>query len=391
MEKARAVIVQAVRTPIGKFRQALSSFEAPQLSALAIRECVSRAGVNASDIDEVIYANLFDFNWVNIARIASLEAEIPFEVPGFSVNRQCSSSLNAVALAASLIESGHIDIALTGGVESYSKQPFMLERPSAAFPAALRELAFRCAPDRTGDPPMIETAENVAKKYGITRAECDAFAAHSHNKAAAAWDRGFFDGETFPVEVPQRKGDPVIFRKDECVRADTTVESLAKLRTIMKDGVVTAGNASPMNDGASAVLVMSEQAARERGLEPLAVVAGFASAGVDPNIMGIGPVYSTGKLMKKYGLTMDDFDLIELNEAFAAQSLACLKELGVDWKSEKVNPNGGAIAIGHPNAASGGILTCRAVRYMQEKGLNRALISFCCGGGQGFSLMLERP
>ena len=384
-----AVIVEVARTPVGKFRQALASFEAPALGSMAMKKAVEKAGIDPKEIDEVIFANLFDYNWGNLARIAVLEAGFPISVPAISVNRQCASSLDAVALAASLIMTGAAEIVLAGGVESYSKQPVMMKRPDSAYPATLEVAPFKVSSDLVGDPPMIITAENLAKKYGISREESDQFAVSSHKKAAAAWARGFFDGETFSIEIPQKKGDPVIFKSDECVRADCSMETLGRLKPVLlKDGVVTAGNSSPMNDGASAVLLMSGQKANELGLKPLAKVTAFASAGVDPTIMGIGPVYSTRKLMERTGLKIDDFDIIEMNEAFAAQSIACIRELEIDER--KLNPNGGAIAIGHPNAASGGILTARTVRHMQEHDLKRGLITFCCGGGQGFSCLLER-
>ena len=384
-----AVIVEVARTPIGKFRNSLAAFEPPVLGSMVMKEVVKRAGIDPVTLDEVIFANLFNYNWGNLARIAVLEAGFPISVPAISVNRQCASSLDAVAFGASLIMTGAAETVLAGGVESYSKQPFMIKKPEMAYPMALEWAPPKVSSDMVGDPPMIQTAENLAEKYGITREECDEFALNSHKKAAAAWERGFFDDEIFPVEIPQRKGDPVIFNMDECVRPDTSMEALARLRPVMKkDGVVTAGNASPMNDGASAILLMSAEKAKELGLKPMAKVTAFASAGVDPNIMGIGPVYATRKLMQKTGLTIDDFDIIELNEAFAAQSLACIKELNIN--TEKLNPNGGAIAIGHPNAASGGVLTARTVRYMQEQDLKKGLITFCCGGGQGFSCLVER-
>lgn len=384
-----AVIVEVARTPVGKFRQALASFEPSALAAMTMKKVVEKAGIDPVIIDEVIYANLFNYNYGNLARVAVLEAGFPVSVPAITINRQCASSLNAVAIASSMIMSGAADVILTGGVESYSKQPFLIKKPDAAYPTTLETAPFKLSTDVVGDPVMIITAENLAKKYGITREECDAFALDSHKKAAAAWERGFYDGETFPIEIPQKKGAPIVYQYDECIRGDSTMESMAKLKPVLlKDGVVTAANSSPMNDGASAVLVMSEDKANEFGLKPLARVGAYASAGVDPNIMGIGPVDSTRKIMDKTGLKIDDFDLIEMNEAFAAQSIACLKELEPDIS--RVNPNGGAIAIGHPNAASGGILTARTVRYMQEKDLKRALITFCVGGGQGFSLVLER-
>jgi len=385
----KAVIVSVARTPVGKRGQALAGFEAPVLGALAMQKAVERAELDPASIDEVIFGNLLNFDQLNLARIAVLKAGFPLTVPAITVNRQCSSSLNAAAIGASLIMTGACDTVLCGGVESYSKMPLMVKRPEVGYPMELEFTGLACSTKEIGDPPMIITAENLAKQYHLSREELDEFALSSQRKAAEAWDRGFYDDEVFPIEIPQKKGDPVIFKRDECVRADTSLEGLAKLKPVLlADGVVTAGNSSPMNDGASAVLLMSEERASELGLEPLAKVTGFASAGVDPNIMGIGPVPATRKLMKRMGLTIDDFDIVELNEAFAAQSLPCIRELSIDMN--RLNPNGGAIAIGHPNAASGGILMCRTVRHMKQQNLKRGLITFCCGGGQGFSMVVER-
>lgn len=384
-----AVIVSVARTPVGKRGQSLATIEAPVLGAMAMQKAVERANISPDIIDEVIFGNLFNFNYGNLARVAVLRAGFPISVPAITIDRQCSSSLNAVALGASLIMTGACEIVLCGGVESYSKRPLLVKRPETAYPMELEFTELSVSTPEIGDPPMIITAENLAKKYNLSREELDTFALSSHVKAAAAWDRGFYDDEVFPVEIPQRKGAPIIFKRDECVRSDASLESMAKLKpALLKDGVVTAANSSPMNDGASAVVLMNKERALQLGLEPLAKVTGFASAGVDPNIMGIGPVASTRKLMKKMSLTIDDFDIIELNEAFAAQSLACVKELNIDMS--RLNPNGGAIAIGHPNAASGGILLARTVRHMKQQNLKRGLISFCCGGGQGFSLVVER-
>ena len=385
-----AVIVEVARTPVGKIKKALASVEPHVLAGMTMNKVIEKAGIDPAIIDDVIFANLFNYQYGNFARVAWLEAGLPVSVPAMSIHRHCSSSINAVALAASLIMTGSADIILAGGCESYSQQPFMVKKPSTAYPMSLEFITQRNSSDAVGDPPMIITAENLAKKYNLTREECDQFALDSHKKAAAAWERGFYDGETFPVEIPQRKGDPIVFKMDECVRADSTMEALGRLRPVLlKDGVVTAGNSSPMNDGASAILLMSAEKAKELGIEPMAKVGAFAAAGVDPNIMGIGPVAATRKLMQKTGLTIDDFDIIELNEAFAAQSLACIKELNIT-DMDKLNPNGGAISIGHPNAASGGILTARTVRHMQEHDLKKGLISFCIGGGQGFSCVIER-
>ncbi|MDN4608163.1 thiolase family protein [Sporosarcina highlanderae] len=383
-----AVIVGVSRTPIGKMRGTLSSFSAVKLGAMVMRNVIEDK-VNPEDIDEIIMGNLFDSQSFNFARVAALEAGFPIEVPAITIDRQCASSLNAVAWAAMLVSSGQCEVVLAGGVESHSNKPFYVKSPEKSYPDKLEFLSGQTTNEEYGNPSMIATAENLAKMYNITRQECDEFALMSHRKAEAAWQRGFYDDETFPIHIPQRKGEPLEFRKDEGIRADTNLDALSRLKPVMdEDGVVTAGNASPLNDGASAILIMSREKAEEYGLKPLAKIGAFASSGVDPSIMGIGPVYSTRKLLKNTGLSIDDFDVIEINEAFAAQSLACIRELGIDMK--KVNPNGGAIAIGHPNAASGGILVARTAREMVEKDLTRGLITFCVGGGQGFSLILER-
>jgi len=383
-----AVIVGVSRTPVGKMRGTLSKFSAVELGAMTMKKIVEDYNVNPMDVDEIIMGNLFDSQTFNFARVAALEAGFPVEVPAITIDRQCSSSLNAVAWAAMLVSSGTCEVVLAGGVESHSQKPFYVKSPEKAYPDKLEFLSGQTTNEEYGNPSMIATAEKLARMYNISREECDEFALASHLKAEAAWQRGFYNTETFPINVPQKKGEPNVFQKDECVREDTNLEALSKLSPIIEGGVVTAGNSSPLNDGASAILIMSREKAEKYGLEPLAKIGAFASAGVDPSIMGIGPVYSTRKLLKKTGLSIDDFDIIEINEAFAAQSLACIHELGIDMNI--VNPNGGAIAIGHPNAASGGILVARTAREMYEKNLSKGLITFCVGGGQGFSLILER-
>jgi len=383
-----AVIVGVSRTPVGKMRGTLSKFSAVELGAMTMKKIVEDYNVNPMDVDEIIMGNLFDSQTFNFARVAALEAGFPVEVPAITIDRQCSSSLNAVAWAAMLVSSGTCEVVLAGGVESHSQKPFYVKSPEKAYPDKLEFLSGQTTNEEYGNPSMIATAEKLARMYNISREECDEFALASHLKAEAAWQRGFYNTETLPINVPQKKGEPNVFQKDECVREDTNLETLSKLSPIIEGGVVTAGNSSPLNDGASAILIMSREKAEEYGLEPLAKIGAFASAGVDPSIMGIGPVYSTRKLLKKTGLSIDDFDIIEINEAFAAQSLACIHELGIDMNI--VNPNGGAIAIGHPNAASGGILVARTAREMYEKNLSKGLITFCVGGGQGFSLILER-
>ena len=319
--------------------------------------------------------------------------DMPMEVPGATIERRCASSLTALAFAAALIESEHADIVMAGGVDSYSQQPILVKRPEQAYPSTLKILEVKRSPDNIGDVSMLQTAENLAEQYGISRAACDEFACRSHKLAAAAWAERLFDEQIVPITIPQKKGAAKTVVMDDCVRPDCTVESLSKLKPVVKaDGVVTAGNSSPMNDGASAMLVMSAARAEKECLEPLGTVTAFACAGYHPHYMGYGPVVATQKLMAQTGLSLKDFDLIEINEAFAAQSLACLKVLGLDNEADmaRINVNGGAISIGHPNAASGGILVARILHEMKRRNVKRGLVTFCIGGGQGMSLVVER-
>lgn len=386
-----AVIVSVARTPITKYKGDFADFTVPELGAIPIKAVIEKTSIDPQIVDEVVMGNLFGSDWGNVSRACWLEAGYPMSTSAITVDRQCSSAVNAVGLAASMIQTGIYDVMIAGGVESYSQQPFYIQRPSKAFPDALKFIIYKVAPERYGvgskAGDMIATAENLAKRYNLSREECDAFAMDSHLKAAKAWEKNYFADQVVTVPVPQRKGEPKMVSMDACVRSDVSMENLAKLRPIMKDGVVTAGNASPMNDGASAILMMSREKAEELGLKPLAIVREYCAAGVDPSIMGIGPVYSTRKLMLRHGYKIDDFDLVELNEAFAAQSLPCIRELGLD--PSRVNVEGGAIAIGHPNGCSGGMLVARLVYALRRRNLHRGLVSFCCGGGQGFSLVIE--
>lgn len=384
-----AVIVNVARTPLGKFRGVLASLEVPDLAAIPVKAVVEKAKLDPALVDDVIMGNLFASDWGNIARVTVLRAGFPNSISGITVDRQCSSSLNALGIAAALIQTNMLDIAIAAGVESYSQQPFYLKRPETAYPGAMQLLDFKVTPPEMGNPPMIITAENLAAMYKLTRKECDAFAVASHQKASKAWANGWFDEQVVPVTIPKKKGQPLVITMDECVRPDASMEAVSPLKPVMKvDGVVTAANSSPMNDGAAAVLLMSREKAQELGYKPLAVVKEFASAGCDPNIMGIGPVHATRKLLNRTGLKLQDIDYIELNEAFAAQSLACIKELGLD--PDRVNVEGGAIAIGHPNGASGAVLAARMAYVLKHHNARRGLISFCCGGGQGLSMLLER-
>ncbi|MGI9952769.1 thiolase family protein [Moorellaceae bacterium AZ2] len=384
-----AVIVSAVRTPVGRCRGVLAPVPAHELGALVVKEAVRRAGINPEEIDEVIFANLMNNEINNMARMVLLAAGLPMSVPGITVDRQCAASLNAVAYGAILIQAGYADIVVAGGVESDSRRCYIMEKPVQAYQVAPPQWAvIHTAPGEL-NVTMGISAENVAEKYGITRQECDEFALLSHRKATKAWENGYFDEQIVPVEVPQPKGQKVVVTRDECVRPDCSMEGLAALPpAFKKDGVQTAGNSSPMSDGAGAVVLMEKQRAKALGLEIMAKVKGYAAAGVDPRIMGIGPVAATQKLFRLTGMTMKDIDLIELNEAFASQSIACIRELNIDM--DKLNVNGGAIALGHPLAGTGAILTTKMVYELKRRGLQTGLITFCCGGGQGVSVVLER-
>lgn len=387
------VIVSVARTPIAKYRGDFAALDVPTLGSIPIKAAVEKLGLDPKVIDEVVFGNIFGSDWGNPARNCVLKAGWDESIPAITVDRQCGSSLSALGLAASLIQTDMADVVMAGGIESYSQLPYFIKQPSMAYAPSLDVVPYKSAlPDETGyDIPMIQTAENLAEKYGITREECDAFALASHQKAARAVENGWFDEQIVPVSIPQKKGEPKVVSKDASIRPDTSLESLSKLKVVSgrPTGVVTAGNASPQNDGASAILVMSSERAEELGLEPLAIVKEFCAAGCAPEIMGIGPVYSTRRLMERHGYKNEDFDLIELNEAFAAQSLACIKEMG--WDMDRINVEGGAIAIGHPNGASGGLLIARMVYALRRRNLKRGLITFCCGGGQGISLILENP
>lgn len=385
-----AVIVSAVRTPVGKCRGALASVPAHELGALAVREAVKRAKIDPALIEDIIWANLMNNEINNMGRMVGLSAGLPIEVPGITLDRQCPASLNALAFASMFIEGGYNDIMVAGGCESDSRRTYTMEKPTGAYQVNPPQWAvIHTAPDEIGNVPMGLTAENVAEKYGITREECDAFAVRSHKKVAAAWEAGYFNEQVVPVEVQLGKGKVNVVAKDEAVRPDTSMESLAKLSPVFKKGgIVTAGNSSPMSDGAGAMVIMEKSLAKSMGLEILAKFKAYAAAGVDPKIMGIGPVASTRKLFKKTGMTMNDIDLIELNEAFAAQSIACIRDLGIP--EDKINVNGGAIAHGHPLAGSGAVLVAKMVYELKRRNLSTGLISFCAGGGQGVSVVLER-
>lgn len=395
-----AFICDGLRTPIGRYNGALTKIRPDDLAALTIKALLERhKGLDPKAIDDVILgcANQAGEDSRNVARMAALLAGLPDNVPGATVNRLCASGLDAVGQAARAVMSGDADLIVAGGVESMTRAPFVMGKADTAFSRTAKiedtTIGWRfvnpAMAKAHGVESMPETAENVAVEFGIGRADQDAFAWRSQQRAGAAQARGFFQGELAPVTVPGKAG-PVPIDRDEHPRPETTLEGLAKLKPIVReDGTVTAGNASGVNDGAAALFIASEDAARRHGLIPRARILGYAIAGVPPRVMGIGPVPATQKLMAKTGLSIQDFDIIELNEAFAAQALAVLRQLGLPDDAEQVNPNGGAIALGHPLGASGARLALTALRALEEKKGRFALATLCVGVGQGASLAME--
>ncbi|WP_085993032.1 thiolase family protein [Oceanobacillus senegalensis] len=387
--KRDAVIVSAVRTPIARQGGALATVPAHIFGAEVIKEAVKRVNIDPNSINDVIMGNVLSGGG-NIARLTALQSGLSTNLPGLTVDRQCGSGINAVVLAAQAIQSGAGDIYVAGGVESMSRAPYLMdraERPYSPSPPKFRK--SQLSPKEIGNPPMGITAENLVSKYDISREEQDEFAFRSQQKMAKAMEEGYFDEQIVPIKVPVRKGDPIVFEKDEHPRPQTTLEVLSKLPpAFVKDGSVTAGSSSGLNDAASALVVMSREKAEKLGLTPLATICASAVAGVDPNIMGIGPVPATKQVMEKSGLDLNDMDIIELNEAFAAQVIACDRELYFD--PEKINVNGGAIAHGHPLGATGAILLTKAVYELERINGKYALITACIGGGQGIATIIER-
>jgi acetyl-CoA C-acetyltransferase len=389
MEK-EAVIVSCVRTAIGKQGGALASMPAHLYGAEVIKEAIKRANITADMVEDCIMGNVLSGGG-NIARLTALQTHLSLELPGLTVDRQCGSGINAVTLAAQAIRAGDGDVYIAGGVESMSRAPYLMDRAERPYSPALPKFRkSRLSPEEVGDPPMGLTAENLVEKYGISREEQDEFAASSQRKMRIAMEEGRFNEQIVPIAIPVRKGEPVIFKQDEHPRPQTSKEGLSKLAPAFKeDGTVTAGNSSGLNDAASALVVMSKEKAEELKLETMAVIREHAVAGVDPNLMGIGPVPAVRKVLKKAGLTIEDMDLIEINEAFAAQVIACDRELQLN--PEKLNVNGGAIAHGHPLGATGAILITKAVHELKRIQGRFALVTACIGGGQGIAVILERP
>ncbi|MGC4376441.1 acetyl-CoA C-acetyltransferase [Fictibacillus sp. Mic-4] len=389
-----AVIVSAVRTPIGSFLGSLKNVSAPELGAIVIKEAVERAGIKPEEVDEVIMGNVLQAGLgQNPARQASINAGLPIEVPSMTINKVCGSGLKALHLACQSIFTGDSSVVVCGGMENMSQAPFLLQHAREGLRMGDQKIVDSMVHDGLwcafNDYHMGITAENLCETYGLNRQELDEFAALSQQKCGQAIREGKFKDEIVPVPIPQRKGDPVLFLEDEYPKAGTSIEKLNKLKAAFKkDGMVTAGNASGINDGAAALVVMEKEKAKELGLKALAVVKANAAAGVDPSIMGIGPVQATKKVLEKAGLSLEDIGLIEANEAFAAQSLAVAKEL--QFNKEIVNVNGGAIALGHPIGASGARILVTLLYEMRRRDVRFGLATLCIGGGQGVATIVEK-
>lgn len=397
-----AYIIDAIRTPFGRYGGGLAPVRADDLGAIPIKALMERnANVDWVQVDDVIYgcANQSGEDNRNVGRMSSLLAGLPYQVPATTVNRLCGSSMDALAIAARAIKAGEADLIIAGGVESMSRAPLVMGKANKPFDRSQTledtTMGWRFINPKLdelyGTETMPQTAENVAEQFNINRADQDAFALRSQQRTAAAQKAGFFKDEITPVSIPQRKGEPITVDTDEHPRADTTLEKLTKLRPIVtSDGTVTAGNASGINDGAAAFLVASEQAVKKFNLKPRARIVASTTVGVEPRIMGFAPAPAIKKLLVKTGLSLDEMDVIELNEAFAAQALACTRDLGLADDSARVNPNGGAIALGHPLGASGARLILTALNQLEKTDKRYAICSMCIGVGQGIAMIIER-
>ena len=396
-----AYIIDAIRTPFGRYAGGLAAIRADDLGALPIKALMERnPSVNWELVDDVIYgcANQAGEDNRNVGRMSALLAGVPYQVPATTVNRLCGSSLDAIAIAARAIKAGEADLIIAGGVESMSRAPLVMGKAETAFGRAQKledtTMGWRFINPKLdelyGTETMPQTAENVAEQFNVNRADQDQFALSSQQRTADAQARGFFEQEIIPVSIPQRKGESVVIAQDEHPRA-TTLEALTKLKPVVKaDGTVTAGNASGINDGAAALLIASDEAITQYGLKARAKIIGATTVGVEPRIMGFGPAPAIKKLLAQTGLTLEQMDVIELNEAFAAQALAVTRDLGIADGSTQVNPNGGAIALGHPLGASGARLVTTALNQLEATGGTYALCSMCIGVGQGIALIIQR-
>ncbi len=396
----RAAIIAPVRTPVGKFLGSMASVPVETLAAAVVKAVVARSGIDPARIEDVVFAQSYaNGETPCIGRWAALAADLPIEVPGSQVDRRCGGGLQAIVNAAMMVQTGAADVVIAGGVESMSNVEYYTTDMRGGARAGSVTLHDRLERGRERSQPverfgkisgMIETAENLAREHNISREASDAYAAQSHARAVAAWARGAFDQELVPISVPQRKGDPILVNRDEGVRSDATLASMAALRPIMKDGVVTAGNSSQQNDAAAACLIVAEDKLAELGLEPMGYLVGWAAAGCHPGTMGYGPVPAVEKLMARTGLTVDKMDLVELNEAFACQVLAVLK--GWNWHDpDRLNVNGSGISLGHPIAATGGRILATMMYELERRKGRYGLETMCVGGGQGLAAIFERP
>ena len=395
-------IIDAIRTPIGNFCGTLKDIRTDDLAAISIKELVKRTKIDPSKIDDLILgcANQAGEDNRNVARMASLLAGLPFTVPGETVNRLCASGMSAVIHAHRAISAGDGDLFIAGGVENMTRGPWVISKVSKPFgrDAKMHDSSFGWRfinpkmKDMYGIDSMGNTAENLASKYNISREDQDKFAYNSQMKASSARKKGRFTSEIVSVEIPQRKTDSIIFSEDEFIKEKTSIEILSKLRTAFKkeNGTVTAGNASGLNDGSAAMLLASEQGVKDNNLTPIARIVSSAVVGVEPSIMGIGPVLASNKALEKAGLKMDDIDVIELNEAFSAQALACIREWGLEDNDPRINPNGGAISLGHPLGVSGTRILQTAAIELQNQNKKYALVTMCIGVGQGYATIIEK-
>ncbi|WP_024434129.1 3-oxoadipyl-CoA thiolase [Acinetobacter baumannii] len=402
MTLKNAYIIDAIRTPFGRYAGGLAPVRADDLGAVPIKALMQRnPSVDWEQVDDVIYgcANQAGEDNRNVGRMSALLAGLPYQVPATTINRLCGSSLDAIAIAARAIKAGEANLVIAGGVESMSRAPYVMGKSDSAFGRSQKiedtTMGWRFINPKLkelyGVDTMPQTAENVAEQFNVNRADQDQFALVSQQRTASAQAKGFFSKEIVAVEIPQRKGDAVVIDTDEHPRASTTLEALSKLKPVVKaDGTVTAGNASGINDGAAALLIASDEAVQAYNLKPRAKIIASTAVGVEPRIMGFAPAPAIKKLLKQANLTLDQMDVIELNEAFAAQALAVTRDLGLPDNSDKVNPNGGAIALGHPLGASGARLVTTALNQLEQTGGRYALCSMCIGVGQGIALIIER-
>jgi len=382
-----AVLVSAVRTPVGKRGGVFKTIQRMDLLKPCILEAIKRAGLEGreTEVDDVILGNNPEAR--TPARYGWLASGLPVEVPGLTINRACGTGLTGITLAGTFIKGGYGEVYMCGGVEFDSKPVYLVSSSNPYGGGGISIVKKLSSPEEFGNPSMVQTAENVAAKYGVSREDCDAYAARSQALALQGYEEGIYPEHIIPISIPQKKADPIIIDKDEILRPGTTPEILAKLRPVA-GGVVTGGNASPLNDGAAACIMMEEEKARAMGLKPLMRFVDYATTGVDPRYMGMGPVNAMRKLMARNGMTVNDFDFIEVNEAFAAQTVAVQRELNIPL--EKLNIRGGAIALGHPYSATGVNLAAKAAGIFARNDYERCAIAFCCGGGQGVAAIFEK-